>query len=561
MVMRVIALSGKGETGKTHCLGHFINLIHQETMGCNCLFEGQDARMTLDYLGQRVTICTWGDTEYEELLNLDKIRSDQPDIAIVATRSKGTTVELVKEFCERESSCTLKRIEKYVACFDDLSGQEYLNILQAEQMLDYVRGLIMGQLYYVDSISAIGEDQERFHVTLLGIEMPNEGFPRTLSLELTVNELAFRDIGRPILENDFVLYRPDSDNQLLYGNEEPLAISLRGESRNLRRQLTERELHGDSISAFANRRPDMIKSYHVNVGHGNCSLILSVYGTDYELWMVDCSTYDYLIRRDYSLNLYSCLSDIADTLKIELRSLHISRFMLTHTHFDHYNGLKYLIKKGLVDDKTLMYVNLYYDCDSPVWRDILLELRKINCFFVEPVNTGQKQGSIIIYHPECRIYKDAQAMRKSVKGRVVNKVNDSSVVYGIEICNRIMVFPGDLEQKGFEKMSKEGKCSDKLYMSIYYVISHHGSLNGHPTMPCMNPKKPMPTPLYCATHGLEKAILMGRDGAFSGIYSPIVINYFNLQSADLLYSEKDGNGRPIKYFELDWNDGMVGYFY
>lgn len=559
--MRVISLSGRGETGKTHCLGHLINLIHQETMGCNCLFEGRDARMTLDYLGQRVTICTWGDTEYEELLNLDKIRSDQPDIAIVATRSKGATIELVKKFCENEGNCTLKRVEKYVACFDDLSGQEYLNNLQAEQILDYVRGLIKGQLYYVDSISAIGEDRERFHVTLLGLEMPNEGFSRTLSLELTANELAFQDIRRPILEDDFVLYRPDTDNQLLYGNEEPLAISLRDESRMLRRQLTERELHRDVSYAFFNRQPDMIKSYHVNVGHGNCSLILSVYGTDYELWMVDCSTYDYLIRCDYSLNLHSCLSDIADTLKIELGNLHISRFMLTHAHYDHYNGLKYLIKRGLIDKNTLMYVNLYYDCSSPVWKDIMIGLEKLNCPFVEPVNMGQNQDSIHIYHPECRIYKNARAMQNGVEGRIVNKVNDSSVVYGIEIGNRIMVFPGDLEQNGFEKMSEEGLCSNELYMSNYYVISHHGSLNRHPTMPCMNPDTPKLTPLFCATHRLKKAILMGRDRAFSGIYSPIVINYFNSQPADLLFSEKDGNGRPIKFFELEWNSGMVRYFY
>ena len=46
--MRVIALFGRGNIGKTRCLGHLINLIYRETEGCNRLFEGQDMRITLD---------------------------------------------------------------------------------------------------------------------------------------------------------------------------------------------------------------------------------------------------------------------------------------------------------------------------------------------------------------------------------------------------------------------------------------------------------------------------------------------------------------------------------
>ena len=116
-----------------------------------------------------------------------------------------------------------------------------------------------------------------------------------------------------------------------------------------------RQIAGEGVYAIRQKAPNFVKSYHVNVGHGNCSLILSVYGTEYDLWMVDCSSYDYLKRRDYSQNLYHCLADIASLLNVNLSSLRISRFMLTHTHFDHYNGLRYLVKHGLVDDKTLVY--------------------------------------------------------------------------------------------------------------------------------------------------------------------------------------------------------------
>ena len=545
--MRVIALFGRGYIGKTRCLGHLINLIHRETKGCNYLFEGQDARVTLDYLGKRITICTWGDNDYEEGLNLEKIRQDNPDIAIVATRTKGETVEMVKRFCKK-IGCKPKRVEKYVASFDDISGQEYLNNLQAEQLLDYVKGLIKGQLYYVDNISAISNEEglERYHVGLLGVERSNEGYPRTLSLELNANQLFYQRTERPIQEDDFVLYIPDSGHQFLYGNEEPLAISLRNESREIRTTLIEHENRSDAVNAIVRHEPGWVKSYHVNVGHGNCSLILSVYGTDYELWMVDCSTYDYLIRRDFSQNLYHCLTEIAATINVDLNSLRIARFMLTHTHFDHYSGLSYLITQGLIDDKTLVYANLHYNCASPIWTSILKKLKGISCQFVEPVGNKGSVGSIHIYHPECTIVKHVRSLKDGE--RAVPKVNDSSVVYGIELNGRIMVFPGDLEQKGFEEMRNNRLCSPLLSDTDYYVISHHGSENGHPTLPC----KPINTVLECISNNISKAILMGRDKAYSGIYSPAVIGYWSGMPGVLEYTEK-----APRYLVLNWEDARV----
>lgn len=351
--MRVIALFGRGDIGKTNCLGHLINLIHRETKGCNCIYEGKDARITLDYLGKKVTICTWGDNDYEEGLNIDKIRQDRPDIAVVATRTKGETLKRVEAFCD-EIGCKLKKVEKYVASFDDKSGQEQVNKQQAREILDYIRGLIKGQLYYVDSITGIGETEGRYHVELIGANMPVEGYPRTLSLELNSNQLVYFDLERPIREDEFVLYKPDSDNQFMSGNEEPEAKALRNEIRQLRRDLTELEISGEEAFATRQEIPGVVKSYHVNVGHGNCSLILTVYDNDYELWMVDCSTFDNKIRRDYSQNLYHCLDDIAKQLGIDLSELRIKKFMLTHTHADHYNGMLYLISKGYIDADTLI---------------------------------------------------------------------------------------------------------------------------------------------------------------------------------------------------------------
>ncbi len=161
-------------------------------------------------------------------------------------------------------------------------------------------------------------------------------------------------------------------------------------------------------------------------------------------------------------------------------------------------------------------------------------------------------GAIRVLHPECRIYQNRGSVQAGVVNRVVPRANDSSVVYCIELSNKIMVFPGDLEQKGFEKMSAAGKCRPQLYSSDYYVISHHGSSNGHPTVPCSSPGRACPRPLDCVTKGLRKAILMGRDGAYPGIYDRGVISFWSAMVGVLEYTEYTND-----YLVLDWNSGVV----
>ena len=112
--MKLIALFGRGNTGKTRCLGHLINLMHRELFGYDYLIEGQDGRLFFDFHGHRITVCTWGDTYDEEQYNLDYIRQYNPDIAFVATRTKGWTVERVENFCT-ENNIEPRWVEKYVA--------------------------------------------------------------------------------------------------------------------------------------------------------------------------------------------------------------------------------------------------------------------------------------------------------------------------------------------------------------------------------------------------------------------------------------------------------------
>lgn len=552
--MRVIVLFGKGNTGKTHCLGHLINLMYGDMVGRDYLIEGRDERVTFVYLGQRIVVCTWGDTFEDEQDNLDYISHNNPDIAIVATRTKGFTIELVESFCA-QNNITPKWVEKYVAPPDDASSQEYMNHLQAEQVLDYIRSVIEGHLYYVDSISAIDDSEEKtYHMSLIGTEVPEEGFPRTLSLELNGAQMFYSDSNTRIQEDDFVWYHPDSNYMIRFADNAPIAEEIRRESIALRLELMALEVKGDEACAVIRKSIDWVRSYHVNVGHGNCSLILIKYNNGYDLWMVDCSTYDYMMRRNYSLNLHCCLQDIARELNLTEKSLHISRFMLTHTHSDHYNGLRYLMKLGVIDGTTLMYVNLHYDCASPVWVAIMKGLKELKCKFVEPISGNLAYGAIRILHPECTIIKNGVSVPTCKKRlcRVVANANDSSVVYSITLKNTVMTLPGDLEKTGFKEMSGHMPCRGRLSKTHYYIISHHGSLNGHPDVNCMSMGAPFPKPLCCVSQVVKKAILMGRDGAYSKIYSQTVIDHWKKTLGVLEYTENAPH-----YLELNWKDDSV----
>mgnify|MGYP002856565960 FL=1 len=413
-------------------------------------------------------------------------------------------------------------------------------------------------LYFVESIYSPIEGNDTA-VTLLSTENEEAAITRSFSLQ----QLQMHNHRGSIREGWYVFYNERDKTPFGYGN---LSAYARQEFRNyyeLRESLSARVIDSESEEAMVPKAfldentPPQIVSYHVNVGHGNCSFILLVAGNFHQLWMVDCSIVDKTDHwRNYQTNIDECLKVIRQRLGLkEQQQLHIDRFFLTHAHHDHYSGVEYLVNGHYIDDRTICYVNLYYQMATKAYNKMLYALKNAGVRLIEPLSGNSIKG-IQFLHPECRLYR-SKATVKGYTGnhRIVGTpINNSSVVMMLRFGGRSMVFTGDLEQKGFENMSGVGTCSSYLYGADYYAVSHHGSINGHPTMACKNPSRPMPTPLVCATNKKLRAILMGIDGAYPGIYSPVVTGYWGGVPNRLVKTEDAQH-----FVELEWGTNNVRY--
>lgn len=410
-------------------------------------------------------------------------------------------------------------------------------------------------LFFVDSIYSSSEN-EKTMVDLLSIQEENNNvYGRRL--ELIRDQLRMTNHNGDIREGWFVFYNETEKHSFRYGNLSPYARNHFREFNEIQKRLIERYISPLAEEAFVprvlnDRDKVEVFSYHINCGHGNCSIILIQTESFYEIWMVDCSIIDKSQWRSYRDNIETCLRDIATKLNVAYNKLHIRRFFLTHTHFDHYNGIEYLIDNQIIDKNTLCYMNLYYHMASPTYLRILQKLESAGVKYIEPISDNSN-NNIRFLHPECRLFRSSATITSNKKPyRIVNNpINNSSVVIQINIGSHTMVFPGDLEKGGFDNMTEKGGCSPFLSKTNYYIISHHGSDNGHPGWECKFSRKPYDTPLMCMNGSIRKALLMGRDGAYPQIYSKSVVSYWSGRGI-LEITESAAH-----YLLLDWNNDVV----
>lgn len=416
------------------------------------------------------------------------------------------------------------------------------------------------KLYFVDSIYSSPENTVA-SVTLLSTELQEDEIARVFSF--STEQLKLRGFRGSIREGYYVYFDDQrEDRPFTYGNRSLFAREQFKRYYELLEELSLRYIDpqglndNQSIRELSCSKTAKVVSFHVNVGHGNCSFVLFYNRKDYHLWAVDCSIRE--LGHYYRNNLDDCLDEIAKLVGLTSRHhLHINRFFLTHPHYDNFNGMHYLMNQGHIDHNTVCFINLYYQMSSLPFNDILERLKNLNVRFVEPLYQNNAFG-IRFLHPECRIYRHIITAKPAptVPNRVVGNVNDSSSAFIIELGDRSMFFPGDLEQYGFRNIT----CRGELLTMDYYAVSHHGSITGHPDI-SLRCHAIGNTCLSCMRNGsLSRAVLMGRNGAFKGIYSPQVCHFFSGLRGCLVFTEIDPSGIPNRFVELDWDSAIVHYY-
>lgn len=385
-------------------------------------------------------------------------------------------------------------------------------------------------LYFVHGYYTSGNEEEYikklYHDQMILMKDSMDNIYDIEAYDVNLREMRLQN---QILQGEFVIYdgesihtAEDDPTSIMYTELNKQLISIIGYENYGNRP--------EEISEEISEQISDVHSYHVNVGHGNCSIIVFCSNRKYNMWMVDCSVFDFTDKNNYCSNLNVCMHDI----EIEFGVRKISKLLITHLHYDHINGIEYLIKKRWIDKETQVWMNIQYPWKQPTYNRILLQLKALGVKFIDPIVCNSTRQINILY-PDISFNKKNAAPN--------NNINNASVLYQICLDGKSMLFTGDIEVEGWEQVRT---CYPYLNQTTYYCISHHGSITGHRRNHCAVSNRNIWTLADCADSS-KKQVLMGRDHAYKGIFSQSVISDFNhiLKTEDAKH-----------YIEVDWhNDG------
>ena len=344
-----------------------------------------------------------------------------------------------------------------------------------------------------------------------------------------VSEIRTQSFGWP----NFVTV---NDDVLINANSTPIAKKYTFINSMVRTKL--RVLNAEGISKDV--PSDKMHSYHINVGHGNCSIVVDEMRR--HITLIDCGSYDYLQRHSYQQNIVACIEFIQHRFKITSFKIHCA--LLTHPHFDHYYGFDFLINQGYIDRDTVMYLNAYYSMPSPILTRILNSIHAIGCRIIEPISNNSSPLINILY-PQRRAVRTSSTIHACMNPIIQNNPNNASVIFSITSDQKSFTFTGDAEQSA---LNLAGTCNHFFRSCNFYSISHHGSENGHIRTACPN-GNPITSIANCLNDNTTP-ILMGRDHAYHGIYSQQVMNDFHNR---IIMSEQDPHGGNAVFLEINWN--------
>lgn len=136
--MKIIALYGKGNCGKSETLGvHLRNYFHSQMNPAPVGILKKDERESLTFEGKVIDICPPGDNETIVLDNIAFIKANTCDVAFTATRSRGKGCVALKKYADH---CGAELIWVKKPYNDDLSieGQYKANKTFALELIKMI---------------------------------------------------------------------------------------------------------------------------------------------------------------------------------------------------------------------------------------------------------------------------------------------------------------------------------------------------------------------------------------------------------------------------------------
>ena len=294
----------------------------------------------------------------------------------------------------------------------------------------------MEQVYFLESI-VMNEENVNNHIVLFNASALLEN-GNINSHELFTDEIIYNRYMQVDFLSGFVKFK---NSRLISANNTYVARHYIFQNNAIRHLVMR-----NSVDARKEVHTlEEVFSYHVNVGHGNCTFIIS----RNTIIAVDCSNFDYLNKKNYQNNIDSCINYILT--KFRLKSFHIDYFILTHPHYDHYSGINKLIDEGYIDNTTIFYMNIYYSMPSPTFNTTLQNIYRCGCPIIEPI-TGNSNNIIDIIYPDRRLVKTSRTVHNALNPIIDKNPNNSSVVVRIIGKDKSFTFTGDIETTAWNRV-------------------------------------------------------------------------------------------------------------
>lgn len=394
-------------------------------------------------------------------------------------------------------------------------------------------------LYFVEEILKSSEKGLPDNIILLDArEAESTGQSNVFStIQVEANQFQFS-------EGNYIFHTKNEG----YSNGNSDAIAKRNLFLNNRyRSLIARRVKRNSEEKPAFSANTRIYSYHVNVGHGNCSIIVLDTEGVIKIWMIDCSNHDFISGNWHQSDIEYCFDYIKSRFRIS--EIKLEKFFLTHSHYDHYSGVETLIRKNNIDSGTTFYLNIYYSMPSKKYNNLLQRINTLKCPIIHP-QCCSSSTDIDFWYPDTILLRSSPKVAPPSTYKIESNVNNSSAVFKLTFGQKSMLFTGDIED-GWNSITR---CPKHLSDVNYFIVSHHGSINGHKRTTC-------PLGLKISNVGNCKSpstnsIIMGRDKAYPGIYSPQVIKDL---SSNLVFTEYDHAKSAATFLQIDWTTDFMSW--